>query len=377
MSHNPKYEEFQDGALNRKEAFYKSKIKNIDKSILKKVNIKFKDFLTYQDEYPQKFSYYTKRKYNKEFYNFIEDKIVSYIKKQNWEECKNEDGFISYKKTKEFFPLIQLLSDYSNKVKQSKDVTHSFEYNDITFGSYVHIMTPARKAFLSDQLPLVGDAVILGAGLSNQLCTIVKDPMITRLIVNDLNIIPLLVTAYILSKQSNLKLLAEKKLLIHYGKAQDLELPEKSVQKIYAGYLIKYLSDDDLEKLSGNINTFLIQKGRFYVDEVNKESMWWDNHSEISRYFEWDHFLLNYKNFDVVRQREQASYFKMNSMSHLTRFLILQKNNADESMAISLSLQNIWTPIQDEWLATSYGKLGALIFTGTCVLLPIILSVNF
>lgn len=382
--YNPNYKESQDNSFNRKEKFYTAKIKNLQDLLktnqydftLNEVGLTFNDFLEYQNENPIDFKFYTKAYYDYKCANFFQNKISLYLKKQPWNDWKNKEGFISYEVIKKFFPLIQLINDTSHNTDKSKNTTHSFDYYDetntkIEFGSYVHIITPARKMFLTDNLSLQGDVVILGAGLCDKLCAIIKDPSVTRLILNDLNLIPLLVSAYNISKQPCLNTLAQKKLVIHYGKVQNLYLQEKSIQKIYAGYLIKYLSEEELENLAQNIDNSLIDKGRFYIDEVNIKSDWWTiNEEDLSHYFEWNHFLKSYNNFDVLRQREQASHFTMNDMSYVTRYLVLQKKVDKYSTKLTHELtQNFWVSLQEEWIAVQSKTLASF-----CILPIIVLT---
>lgn len=54
------------------------------------------------------------------------------------------------------------------------------------------------------------------------------------------------------------------------GSALEMEYEENSLSKIYAGYLLKYLSPVEIEKIFQDVGIGLKKGGRFYIDEFSE-----------------------------------------------------------------------------------------------------------
>lgn len=284
---------------------------------------------------------------------FLAEQVAHYLTTVKWSHYKNQQGLVSFNRIKPLLSLVQYITSittFSNR--ETCDV-----FNDSTrFGQYVNVMLPCRYRFLNDETGLKGDVVNIGAGLCRYCLPLLLKGSVKRLILNDLEILPLLITASFTLDNPHYACAASAKLYIHTGSAETLKLSKKSVQKVYAGYLLKYLSGNQLEKLFFNLDRSLKNKGRIYIEEINSESFFWEwqarssyNHSapglkwpgdctsltsRPQHYFEFEDLMPLLNNYSVISAHNHAytrPYNFYHSMGLVTRYIILSKGYLSEN----------------------------------------------
>lgn len=137
-------------------------------------------------------------------------------------------------------------------------------YNPLGFGNFVAGYTKARYIMQCDGLNIEGNIAFLGNGVCD-LHRCFANGGTTKIILNDLDaVFPLL---------SLHKARLSGDVLNQYDvvgmSAVEMKYEDNSLSKIYAGYLLKYLSDQDLTKMFQDISRALKVGGRFYIDELS------------------------------------------------------------------------------------------------------------
>lgn len=318
-------------------SYFNKKEPVVHREIAQKININLDDFLNHNvvlgSLFSHRFSSIYESNHLKSELSFIWDSYLAncaanYLFTYPW------PTMLSYELVEPFFPIIACIQprlDYN-----TQETIDTFDVN-ANFGSYVLVTLPGRNAFVTDALAVEGDVVSLGAGLTYDTLSLL--PKAGRLILNDLNILPLLLTAYKASQDPLLAPLAREKLILHHGRAEDLRLPPNSVQKYYAGYLIKYLQQSQLKALFKNITESLAPMGRLYIEELNKQHLFYRNNNV--NYYAMQDLLPLLGDHKIIRYQENSSNYKFNKYSmiaSLTWFFITSKEIDNEKGALTPTL---------------------------------------
>ena len=251
--------ELKDVSVSEKYNYFNSNIPILENRIgsknIQKLRIGVDDFIKHDVCFDSIFSHHFFSKsfecFLKYYLPFMWDSYLAncaaeYLMDQTW------PTFMSYSSLQSFFPIISCIVP---RLSYHNEATLGCFDRTNQYGKYVMVNMPARKAFLADRLEMEGDVVNLGCGLAYQSLFLLPQANLQRLILNDLNILPLLINVYHASQNPILVHHAEKKLFVHYGRAEELKMQVNSVQKYYAGYLIKYLSQSKLELLQQAVKT--------------------------------------------------------------------------------------------------------------------------
>lgn len=246
---------------------------------------------------------------------FVSECVMSWLELQTWPKNK----LVPFDILKPFLSLLELITAPEKQRHWKWQDCAAFERG---YGSHVFTVFPGRHAFLYDRLSVVGDVVSLGTGYSPYILDFLSCDTTKRLILNDINLAALLLTAAQVKARPEDE---QKKLFFYWGRAEDLSFAPQSVQKYYAGYLFKYLTEQQCDVLSKAIADALLPGGRFYYEELNE-----NNHFYQATGLEY-RSLNKIRSFfpphiGCVRHKNFASLFGFGSTVHV---LILEQSDQE------------------------------------------------
>ena len=162
-----------------------------------------------------------------------------------------------------FDMLFKLIKEKSTIYEEDENGT-----NPSGFGSFVSGYTQSRYKMQHDRLDNTGHIVFLGNGICD-LHQHLRGDQTRKIVLNDLNPLFPLLSLHIAHLPGDTLNQYE----VIGGSVLGMKYEENSLTKVYAGYLLKYLSASEIEKIFQDIGQSLKVGGRFYIDELSENAL--------------------------------------------------------------------------------------------------------